>query len=57
MYPHRHSGIGEAVVVVLAIAVVARVVWELLEPVVPLLVGLVIVLMLAGWWWRSRERW
>lgn len=40
-----HDGrgrLGDAALTVLAIAIVARVVWELLAPLVPLLVGLLV---------------
>lgn len=47
--------VGYAVVVVV-VAGSARVVWELLEPMVPLLSGLVVLAVLYWWLLGSRRR-
>jgi hypothetical protein len=46
----------ESLLVLLAIAVVARLVWELLLPLLPVLGGL-LVLVAIGSWALSRRRW
>lgn len=42
---------------VLVIALVLRVVWELLAPAIPLLIGLVVVLAIGSWLLGRRDRW
>lgn len=49
--------LSEALVLVLVIALVSRVVWELLAPAIPLLIGVVGVLAVTGWWLGRRDRW
>jgi hypothetical protein len=46
----------EGLLVLLAIAVVARMVWQLLLPLLPVLGGL-LVLVAIGSWALSRRRW
>jgi hypothetical protein len=46
--------LGDTALTVLAIAIVARVVWELLAPLVPLLVGLVVSGVIVAWVFRNR---
>ena len=46
----------ESLLVLLAIAVVARLVWQLLLPLLPVLGGL-LVLAAIGSWALSRRRW
>jgi hypothetical protein len=46
----------ESLLVLLAIAVVARLVWQLLLPLLPILGGL-LVLVAIGSWALSRRRW
>jgi hypothetical protein len=46
----------ESLLVLLAIAVVARLVWQLLLPLLPVLGGL-LVLMAIGSWALRRRRW
>ena len=43
------SKLGESVVLVLAVAVAARAVWELMAPLVPALAVLVVATGLASW--------
>jgi len=51
------SKLSEAVVLVLVVALVARVAWELMAPVVPTLIGFVVVVAVVGWFFRRRDHW
>jgi hypothetical protein len=44
-------------VILLAVAIVTRVVWALLAPALPLLVGLIILGTIAGICFRRRNHW
>jgi hypothetical protein len=49
--------VRQAAITLLVVAVVARLVWSLLAPVVPLLVSLVVVIVVLGvavFGWRSK---
>lgn len=49
--------LSETLVLVLVIALVTRVVWELLAPAIPLLIGLIVIMGIYGWIFRRRDRW
>lgn len=46
----------QAAVVLVLIALAARLVWELLRPLLPVLM-LAAVLLSLGSWWRTRRQW
>jgi len=49
--------LSETLVLVLVIALVTRVVWELLAPAIPLLIGLIVLMGIYSWIFRRRDRW
>ncbi len=49
--------LSETLVLVLVIALVTRVVWELLAPAIPLLIGLIVLMGIYGWIFGRRDRW
>jgi NhaP-type Na+/H+ or K+/H+ antiporter len=51
------SKLSEALVLVLVVALVARVAWELMAPLVPTLIGFVVVVAALGWFFRRRDHW
>ncbi len=51
------SKLSETVVLVLVVALVARVAWELMAPVVPTLIGFVVVVAVVSWFFRRRDHW
>lgn len=49
--------LSETLVLVLVVALVTRVVWKLLAPAIPLLIGLVVLRGIYGWIFGRRDRW
>ena len=51
------SKLAEALVLVLVVALVARVARKLMAPLVPTLIGFVVVVEALGWFFRRRDHW